>query len=65
VLHLLSSLTLIAGLAIENDSTELRREKLMDALRSGGYTVMLRHERTAPSTSSAIRFRRRARISGT
>jgi phosphohistidine phosphatase SixA len=46
VLHLLSSLTLIAGLAIENDSTELRREKLMDALRSGGYTVMLRHART-------------------
>ena len=46
MLHLLSSLTLVAGLAIENDSTELRREKLMDALRSGGYTVMLRHART-------------------
>ena len=46
MLHLLSSLTLVAGLAIENDSTELRREKLMDALRSGGYTVILRHART-------------------
>lgn len=46
MLHLLSSLTLVAGLAIENDSTELRREKLMDALRAGGYTVMLRHART-------------------
>lgn len=46
MLHLLSSLTLVAGLAIENDSTELRREKLMEALRSGGYTVMLRHART-------------------
>ena len=46
MLHLLSSLTLVTGLAIENDSTELRREKLMDALRSGGYTVLLRHART-------------------
>jgi phosphohistidine phosphatase SixA len=46
VVHLLASLTLVAGLATENDSTELRREKLMDALKSGGYTVMLRHART-------------------
>ena len=46
MLHLLSSLTLVTDLAIENDSTELRREKLMDALRSGGYTVLLRHART-------------------
>jgi phosphohistidine phosphatase SixA len=47
VLHLLSSLTLVAGLTTAtNDSTELRREKLMEALKSGGYTVMLRHART-------------------
>ena len=46
VVHLLASLTLVAGLATANDSTELRREKLMDALKSGGYTVMLRHART-------------------
>ena len=47
MLHLLSSLTLVAGLATAtNDSTELRREKLMEALKSGGYTVMLRHART-------------------
>jgi phosphohistidine phosphatase SixA len=46
VVHLLTSLALVAGLATENDSTELRREKLMEALRSGGYTVMLRHART-------------------
>jgi len=47
VLHLLSSFTLVAGLVTaQNDSTELRREKLMDALKSGGYTVMLRHART-------------------
>jgi phosphohistidine phosphatase SixA len=46
VLHLLSSLVLVAGMATANDSTELRREKLMEALRSGGYTVLLRHART-------------------
>jgi phosphohistidine phosphatase SixA len=47
VLHLVTSLSLLAGLAIApNDSTELRREKLMDELRKGGYTVLLRHART-------------------
>ena len=47
MLHLLSSLTLVANLfTTPNDSTELRREKLMQALKSGGYTVMLRHART-------------------
>jgi len=47
VLHLLSSLTLVANLVTTpNDSTELRREKLMEALKSGGYTVLLRHART-------------------
>jgi phosphohistidine phosphatase SixA len=47
VLHLLSSLALVAGLVTaSHDSTELRREKLMEALKAGGYTVMLRHART-------------------
>lgn len=45
--HLISSLSLAAGLVTATiDSTELRREKLMDALRKGGYTVLLRHART-------------------
>lgn len=47
MLHLISSLSLAAGLATASiDSTELRREPLMDALRKGGYTVLLRHART-------------------
>lgn len=47
MIHLLSSLSFALGFATAtNDSTELRREKLMEALRSGGYTVMLRHART-------------------
>jgi phosphohistidine phosphatase SixA len=47
MLHLLSSFSLAAGLATATvDSTELRREPLMDALRKGGYTVLLRHART-------------------
>lgn len=47
MLHLVSSLSLLAGLvAVPNDSTELRREKLMEELRKGGYTVLLRHART-------------------
>lgn len=47
MLHLLSALTLAAGVATApEDSTELRREALMDALRKGGYTVLLRHART-------------------
>jgi phosphohistidine phosphatase SixA len=47
VIHLLSSLSFAIGLAsAPNDSTELRREKLMEALRTGGYTVILRHART-------------------
>ena len=47
MLHVLSSLSLVAGLATAtSDSTELRREKLMEALRQGGYTVLLRHART-------------------
>jgi phosphohistidine phosphatase SixA len=47
VLHLLSSLSLALGFTTATiDSTELRREKLMDELRKGGYTVLLRHART-------------------
>jgi phosphohistidine phosphatase SixA len=47
MLHLLSSLALVAGFGTATvDSTELRREDLMTALRSGGYTVLLRHART-------------------
>jgi phosphohistidine phosphatase SixA len=47
MLHALLSLSLAAGLAIQPaDSAELRRAELMAALRSGGYTVMLRHART-------------------
>lgn len=47
MIHVLSSLSLAFGLATAtNDSTELRREKLMEALRAGGYTVILRHART-------------------
>lgn len=47
MLHVLSTLSLVAGLATGGtDSTELRRERLMDSLRAGGYTVLLRHART-------------------
>ena len=47
MLHLLSSLSLALGLSTATiDSTELRREKLMDELRKGGHTVLLRHART-------------------
>ncbi|HEX6315456.1 MAG TPA: histidine phosphatase family protein [Gemmatimonadaceae bacterium] len=47
MLHILSSLALAVSVATApNDTTELRREKLMEALRKGGYTVILRHART-------------------
>jgi len=47
MLHLLSSLALAVGISTATvDSTELRREDLMAALRNGGYTVLLRHART-------------------
>lgn len=45
MLHLVSALVLLLGIPTA-DSTELRREALMTALRSGGYTVILRHART-------------------
>jgi hypothetical protein len=48
MMQLLSALALVTGLgtATTVDSTELRREELMSALRNGGYTVLLRHART-------------------
>ena len=47
MVHALSLLALVTGLFIPGSgSTELRREQLMDALRKGGYTVLLRHART-------------------
>jgi phosphohistidine phosphatase SixA len=47
MVHALSSLALVASIVMPgNDSTGLRREKLMETLRKGGYTVMLRHART-------------------
>ena len=45
MLHLVSVLALALGIAT-GDSAELRRAPLMTALRSGGYTVILRHART-------------------
>ena len=45
MLHLVASFALALGL-VTPDSTELRREDLMTALRAGGYTVILRHART-------------------
>jgi hypothetical protein len=44
MLRVLSTLSLVVGFAAQaQDSTELRREDLMAALREGGYTVILRH----------------------
>ena len=45
MLHLVSLLASAIGI-VTADSAELRREPLMAALRSGGYTVILRHART-------------------
>jgi phosphohistidine phosphatase SixA len=42
----LASLLTFAVAIATSDSTELRREALMTTLRSGGYTVILRHART-------------------
>jgi phosphohistidine phosphatase SixA len=45
MLQLVSALAVVLSLTAA-DTTELRREPLMTALRSGGYTVILRHART-------------------
>lgn len=50
MLHLLVSAAVVLAAP---QSTELRREALMDALRNGGYTVILRHARTDRSFQEA------------
>ena len=47
MVHALSSLALLAVIVIPGPvPREQRREELMETLRKGGYTVMLRHART-------------------
>ena len=47
MLHLLAATALVAHiLSPAEDTAQARREALMDKLRSGGYTVLLRHART-------------------
>jgi phosphohistidine phosphatase SixA len=47
MLHLLASLVFASGVVSHSVSpAELRRQDLMSALQSGGYTVLLRHART-------------------
>ena len=47
MVNALSTIALMATIVIPAPNrTELRREELMEALRKGGYTVMLRHART-------------------
>lgn len=47
MLHLLASLVFASGVASPAvEPAELRRQELMAALQSGGYTVLLRHART-------------------
>jgi phosphohistidine phosphatase SixA len=53
MLHLLVSAAVVLAVP---QSTELRREALMDALRGGGYTVVLRHARTDRSFQEARHY---------
>ena len=46
MLHLISSIVVLTSLASPLAPPELRRDSLMEALRSGGYTIILRHART-------------------
>ena len=46
MLQVLAALGAAVQLAAATPSTELRREELMAALRSGGYTILVRHART-------------------
>ena len=46
MLHLISSIVVLTSLASPSAPPELRRDSLMEALRSGGYTIILRHART-------------------
>lgn len=54
--HIVSALALAASVATaKSDSgAEVRREDLMSALRSGGYTVIMRHARTDKSFQEQI-----------
>ena len=47
MLHLLAATALVAHIiSPAEDTAQARREAIMDKLRSGGYTVLLRHART-------------------
>jgi phosphohistidine phosphatase SixA len=47
MLRVISSFLLVTGLATgSTNRAELQREDLMEALRAGGYTIVLRHART-------------------
>ena len=47
MLQLIATLALAARAALPaEDSAQVRREELMAKLKSGGYTVLLRHART-------------------
>ena len=47
MLHLLAAAALVAHIVTPaEDTAQARREALMNKLRTGGYTVMLRHART-------------------
>lgn len=56
MISFLLSLGLAAGLAGAPDSTELRGEALATALRSGGYTIMLRHAQTDRSVNEGANY---------
>jgi len=49
MLHLLATLAVAVQAAGAAPPHELRREELMTALRSGGYTILVRHGRTLQS----------------
>jgi phosphohistidine phosphatase SixA len=49
MLHLLTTLAVAVQVAGAAPPHELRREELMTALRSGGYTILVRHGRTLKS----------------
>jgi phosphohistidine phosphatase SixA len=46
MLQIVSSFVLVTSLVSLPQPAELRRESLMEALRDGGYTIILRHART-------------------
>jgi phosphohistidine phosphatase SixA len=52
MLNTISSLVLLTSIAWTPPREELRRESLMEALKAGGYTIILRHARTDRSIPS-------------